>query len=140
MIAGVPNPWVTNEKCDKCRWIETSKIGARRLFVPNGERSWANKSVNSLINCLKTKKNKLNVVFFSFVLFFVTLLQEYFVFVYWFHTGPVNDAALDIDVTSVQRIDAKEILDHKRNENLERDALLHLNEKRRGRRKNSMFH
>lgn len=52
MMAGVPKPWVTKEKWVRCRWIDTSKTGARRLFVPKGERSWVSKSVNSLTNCL----------------------------------------------------------------------------------------
>ncbi len=52
IIAGVPKPCVTNEKCVKFRWNDTSSTGAKRLLVPNGERSWASKSVNSLTNCL----------------------------------------------------------------------------------------
>jgi hypothetical protein len=34
-----------------------SSTGAKRLFVPNGERSCASKSVNSLTNCLEKEKN-----------------------------------------------------------------------------------
>ncbi len=62
IIAGVPKPCVTNEKCAKWCWVETSRTGAIRLVVPNGERSWAKKSVNSFINCLKKKISKFNLV------------------------------------------------------------------------------
>lgn len=72
MMAGVPKPCVTNEKFVNGRCIDRSRIGAKRLLLPNGERSCANRSLNSLTICLNKhscvafEKKPIDILLFYF--------------------------------------------------------------------------
>lgn len=110
-----------------------STTGANRLFVPNGDRSWPSRSVNSLINCLNknrwiadcTHVDEQNKALFSF-----TSLRECFVYVCLFHMVRVIDVLYCTDDGCIQRNAEQETLDRTRSENHERDAPLRLFERK----------